>query len=112
MYKVGDMAVYPAQGVGVVEAIESRDFGGETHDFYILRIVDSDTTVDGSNAAVKIVAHDNVLPRMSSLKNTAWPTETFIAADKEFFFNGEAVSMRHVPATLPQWKRLSPKAQP
>lgn len=45
MYKVGDMAVYPAQGVGVVEAIESRDFGGETHDFYILRIVDSDTTI-------------------------------------------------------------------
>ena len=55
-------------------------------------------TPGGSNAAVKIVAHDNVLPRVSDLKNTAWPTETFIEADKEFFFNGEPVSMRHVPA--------------
>ena len=55
-------------------------------------------TPGGSNAAVKIVSHDNVLPRVSDLKNTAWPTETFIEADKEFFFNGEPVSMRHVPA--------------
>jgi len=55
-------------------------------------------TPGGSNAAVKIVSHDNVLPRMSELKNTAWPTETFIEADREFFFNGEPVSMRHVPA--------------
>jgi glyoxylase-like metal-dependent hydrolase (beta-lactamase superfamily II) len=35
---------------------------------------------------------------VSSLKNTAWPTETFIEADKEYFFNGEPVSMRHVAA--------------
>jgi glyoxylase-like metal-dependent hydrolase (beta-lactamase superfamily II) len=55
-------------------------------------------TPGGSNAAVKIVAHDNVLPRVNGLKNTAWPTETFIEADREFFFNGEPVSMRHVAA--------------
>lgn len=55
-------------------------------------------TPGGSNAAVKIVSHDNVLPRVSHLKNTAWPTETYIEADREFHFNGEPVSMRHVAA--------------
>jgi glyoxylase-like metal-dependent hydrolase (beta-lactamase superfamily II) len=55
-------------------------------------------TPGASNAAVKIAAHDNVLSRVSHLKSTAWPTETFIAADKEYFFNGEPVSMRHIPA--------------
>lgn len=45
MYKIGDMAVYPAQGVGVIEAIEAREFSGEKHEFYILRIVDSDMTI-------------------------------------------------------------------
>lgn len=45
MYKIGDMAVYPAQGVGVIEAIESKEFAGQQHDFYVLRIVDSDTTI-------------------------------------------------------------------
>ena len=45
MFKVGDQAVYPAQGVGVVEAIETRQLCGQTHDFYILRIIDNDMTI-------------------------------------------------------------------
>lgn len=45
MYKIGDMAVYPTQGVGVIEAIEAKEFAGEKHEFYILRIVDSDMTI-------------------------------------------------------------------
>ncbi|PLX83245.1 MAG: CarD family transcriptional regulator [Desulfuromonas sp.] len=45
MYKIGDMAVYPTQGVGVIEAIESKEFAGEKHDFYVLRIVDGDMTI-------------------------------------------------------------------
>ncbi|MCG6535603.1 MAG: CarD family transcriptional regulator, partial [Syntrophales bacterium LBB04] len=28
MFKVGDLAVYPAQGVGVIEAIENREVMG------------------------------------------------------------------------------------
>lgn len=45
MYKIGDMAVYPTQGVGVIEAIEAKEFSGEKHEFYILRIFDSDMTI-------------------------------------------------------------------
>lgn len=45
MFKIGDLAVYPAQGVGVIEAIEAREIGGEQREFYILRIVDSDMTI-------------------------------------------------------------------
>ena len=45
MFKIGDRAVYPAQGVGVVESIEAREFGGQSNDFYILRIIDNDMTI-------------------------------------------------------------------
>ncbi len=45
MFKIGDLAVYPTQGVGVVEAIEAREMGGGRQEFYILRIVDSDMTI-------------------------------------------------------------------
>lgn len=45
MFKKGDMAVYPTQGVGVIEDIESREFSGQTQNFYVLRIVDSDMTI-------------------------------------------------------------------
>lgn len=45
MFTVGDMAVYPAQGVGVIEAIETKEFAGQRSDFYVLRICDSDMTI-------------------------------------------------------------------
>lgn len=45
LFSVGDKAVYPAQGVGIIEAIETKEFSGEEHDFYVLRICDSDMTI-------------------------------------------------------------------
>ena len=45
MFKIGDLAVYPTQGVGVIEAIEVREFLGENHDFYVLRMVDNDMKI-------------------------------------------------------------------
>ena len=39
MFKVGDMAVYPAQGVGVIEAIENREVMGNKQLFYIMKIM-------------------------------------------------------------------------
>ncbi|MCL2669326.1 MAG: CarD family transcriptional regulator [Syntrophaceae bacterium] len=39
MFKVGDLAVYPAQGVGVIEAIEDREVGGNKQMFYIMKIM-------------------------------------------------------------------------
>ncbi|MEA3545073.1 MAG: CarD family transcriptional regulator [Thermodesulfobacteriota bacterium] len=45
MFKVGDMAVYPTQGVGVIEDIEDREYSGHSQKFYILRIVSSDMKI-------------------------------------------------------------------
>jgi CarD family transcriptional regulator len=39
MFKVGDLAVYPAQGVGVIEAIEKREYMGSKQTFYIMKIM-------------------------------------------------------------------------
>lgn len=44
-FKVGDMAVYPAHGVGRVASIETREIAGNTHKFYILKILDSGMTI-------------------------------------------------------------------
>lgn len=40
-FKVGDMAVYPAHGVGEVTGIESREISGSKQLFYVLQILDS-----------------------------------------------------------------------
>jgi glyoxylase-like metal-dependent hydrolase (beta-lactamase superfamily II) len=54
-------------------------------------------TPGASQLAVKIVAHDAVMARTANLPATAWPTDTFIEADKEIYFNGEPIIMSHVP---------------
>ncbi len=41
MFKVGDLAVYPAHGVGVIERIETQEISGSSQDFYVMRILDN-----------------------------------------------------------------------
>lgn len=40
-FQIGDLAVYPAHGVGRIEAIESRVVNGESHDFYIMKVLEN-----------------------------------------------------------------------
>jgi CarD family transcriptional regulator len=40
-FHAGDLAVYPAHGVGRIEGIESRMVNGETHDFYIMKVLEN-----------------------------------------------------------------------
>ncbi len=44
-FDVGDMAVYPAHGVGQIEAIETRDVGELQQVFYVIRIMDTNMVV-------------------------------------------------------------------
>jgi CarD family transcriptional regulator len=44
-FKVGDMAVHPAHGVGEVLRIEERELGGRRDTFYVLRIEGSSNRV-------------------------------------------------------------------
>ena len=51
-FEVGDRAVYPAHGVAEVVALESREIAGQRKDFYVLKVLHSDTKlmipVDGA----------------------------------------------------------------
>jgi CarD family transcriptional regulator len=39
MFKVGDLAVYPAHGVGVIESIENKEVMGKKQSFYVMKIM-------------------------------------------------------------------------
>lgn len=53
MFSEGDMAVYPAHGVGVIKAVETKTVGGIDQSFYILEILDNSMRImiptDSSN---------------------------------------------------------------
>lgn len=52
MFKVGDMAVYPAHGVGIIDKIETKNLSGKEQKFYILRLM--------SNGMKIMIPTDNI----------------------------------------------------
>ena len=68
-------------------------------------------TISGGNVGADaptgatVIAHENVLNRMSAPTGTqapfpvaAWPTDTYFTKQKEIYFNNEAVVIMHQPA--------------
>ena len=44
-FRVGDKAVYPAQGVAEVLGVDSKEISGRPQSFYVLRILDTDMRI-------------------------------------------------------------------
>src|SRR5262252_8847030 len=58
----------------------------------------------GAGVGASIIAHENVLNRMSAPVGTAnptpiasWPTDTYFTKKKELYFNGESIVIEHEP---------------
>ena len=58
----------------------------------------------GAGLGAGIIAHENVLNRMSAptgkaspFPTTAWPTDTFVSKQKELYFNGESIQTIYKP---------------
>jgi 23S rRNA pseudouridine1911/1915/1917 synthase len=45
MFQIGDLAVYPAHGVGKIESVESKEISGAKQDFYIMRILETNMII-------------------------------------------------------------------
>jgi CarD family transcriptional regulator len=57
----GDLAVYPAHGVGRIESIESQDIGGHTQDFYFMNVFKNDMVIMIPTKNVESVGLRNVV---------------------------------------------------
>jgi CarD family transcriptional regulator len=72
MFSVGDLAVYPAHGVGVIERIENQEISGCEQDFYVMRILDNDMiimipTSNVNNVGLREIIDKTELPRLYSI---------------------------------------------
>ena len=45
IFKIGDNAVYPSHGVGVVRGIQEKDLGGRKKYFYVLQLLENGSTI-------------------------------------------------------------------
>lgn len=62
-FKVGDLAVYPAHGVGRIEAIETKVVNGEEHDFYIMKVIENAMVIMIPTWNVDSVGLRDVIPK-------------------------------------------------
>lgn len=68
-FSVGDLAVYPAHGVGRIEAIETRVVNGEEHDFYIMKVLENGMvimipTMNVESVGLRDVIGQNEIPKI------------------------------------------------
>ena len=62
MFNIGDMAVYPAHGVGKIESIEKREVGDRSQSFYVMRILDSSMVIMIPTESSESVGLRNIIP--------------------------------------------------
>jgi CarD family transcriptional regulator len=72
MFKIGDLAVYPSHGVGVIERIETRQISGSAQDFYIMRILENDMiimipTKNVDNVGLREIIRQKEVPKLYSI---------------------------------------------
>jgi CarD family transcriptional regulator len=82
-FKVGDMAVYPGHGVGVIEGIETRDIAGSRQTFYVLKILDNGMTIMVPTANADAIGMRNVIDSIEAEKIFAVLQERDVDLDKQ-----------------------------
>ena len=68
MFQIGDKAVYPGHGVGVIEAIESKQILGKEHMFFMLKIIENGMTIMIPKDNVKAVGLREVIRKLEVQK--------------------------------------------
>jgi CarD family transcriptional regulator len=72
MFKTGDLAVYPAHGVGVIERIENQEISGCNQEFYVMRILDNDMKImipiqNVDNVGLREIIGQKEIPKLYSI---------------------------------------------
>lgn len=68
-FKTGELAVYPAHGVGTITGVECRSVSGVSKHFYILKILDTEATImvpieTASSVGLRKVVKKSMVPKI------------------------------------------------
>ncbi len=92
-FQVGDLAVYPAHGVGKIEAIETRVINGEKLDFYKMKVLENNMLIMIPTRNVESVGLRDVIDKkdiskvydvMKAKKSSASETQTWNRRYREY----------------------------
>lgn len=92
-FKVGDLAVYPAHGVGRINSIETKIINGETHDFYMMKILENEMIImiptwNVEQVGLRDIIGEKEVPKvyevMKKRKNSTTETQTWNRRYREY----------------------------
>jgi len=87
MFKIGDLAVYPAQGVGIIERIEQKKISGCQQDFFVMRILENNMIIMIPSANVANVGLRQIIDRKEVSKVFSILKERDICVDDNQTWN-------------------------
>lgn len=108
-FHVGDLAVYPAHGVGRIEAIESREINGEKQDFYIMKILENGMVImiptnNVGNVGLRDVIAKQEIPKiyavMTNKKTGQFDNQTWNRRYREYMEKIKSGSLYDVAAVF------------
>lgn len=72
MFKIGDLAVYPAHGVGIIERIEQRKISDCQEDFFVMRILENNMIImipssNVANVGLRQIIDRKEVPKVFSI---------------------------------------------
>jgi len=86
-FNVGDLAVYPAHGVGRIDSVESRVINGTKQDFYILKVIESGMTIMIPTTNVSQVGLRDVIDKKDVPKIFAMMTSNVDSGNESMTWN-------------------------
>ncbi len=68
-FRSGELAVYPAHGVGKITGVETREVSGESKHFYILKVLDTEATImvpveNADNVGLRKIVKKSLVPKV------------------------------------------------
>ena len=87
MFKIGDLAVYPAQGVGIIERIEQKKISGCQQDFFVMRILENNMIIMIPSSNVANVGLRQIIDRKEVSKVFSILKERDICVDDNQTWN-------------------------
>jgi CarD family transcriptional regulator, regulator of rRNA transcription len=108
IFRVGDLAVYPAHGVGRIESIEAKELYGENQHFYIMRILENNMVImiptqNAEHVGLREIVREEEVPKIFKIlkaKNIEFDNQTWNRRYREYMEKIKTGSVYEVAEVL------------
>jgi len=108
IFRVGDLAVYPAHGVGRIESIEAKELYGQNQHFYIMRILENNMVImiptqNAEHVGLREIVREKEVPKIFKIlkaKNIEFDNQTWNRRYREYMEKIKTGSVYEVAEVL------------